>query len=145
MISRGYHHNWIIDNLPAATIIDTDEFMTASFVGFPVGYYDDSHGSSKGYYLYNHVNILLDYHSLDTDNLHRVVGFYVTPLSIQHSFEDGMTWDGKSEKIPPLSTCSSNIHQTYADVKMHQRVEINKPFLFTYDVIWQPSEVKWAL
>lgn len=133
----------IIDNLPAASIIDTDEFMTTSFVGFPIGYYDASAGG-KGFYLYNHVNVVLDYHEVE-EGSYRVVGFYVTPLSINHEFRDGASWDGKDyEKIPKLDTCSYVSHQSYGDVSRHQKIENGKSVLFTYDVVWQPSEVKWA-
>ena len=60
-IKRQYHHNWIIDNLPAASILDTDQFVTTQYVGFPVGYQD-----GNSYYLYNHVNIILEVLLLST-------------------------------------------------------------------------------
>jgi transmembrane 9 superfamily protein 2/4 len=58
-IKRQYHHNWIIDNLPAASILDTDQFVTTQYVGYPIGYMD---GTAA--YIYNHVNIILEYHSV---------------------------------------------------------------------------------
>lgn len=61
-IKRQYHHNWIVDNLPAASILDTDQFVTTQYVGFPVGYQDGT-----THYMYNHVNIILEYHTVDTD------------------------------------------------------------------------------
>lgn len=84
-IKSQYHHNWIVDNLPAASILDTDQFTTTQFVGFPVGYQD---GDMKNYYVYNHVNILLDYHTVE-ENGHRIVGFYVEPMSVKHTFASG--------------------------------------------------------
>jgi transmembrane 9 superfamily member 2/4 len=40
-VAEEYHHNWIIDNLPAASVIDTEEYITTSYSrGFPVGYMD---------------------------------------------------------------------------------------------------------
>jgi hypothetical protein len=36
-ISRQYHHNWIVDNLPAASILDTDQYVSTQFVGYPIG------------------------------------------------------------------------------------------------------------
>ena len=80
-IAEEYHHNWIIDNLPAASVIDTEEYITTSYSrGFPVGYTD----ATKGHYLYNHVNIIIKYHELSPDE-NRVVGFYVEPFSVKHS------------------------------------------------------------
>ena len=38
MVNEEYHHNWIIDNLPAASVIDNDQYITTSYSrGFPVG------------------------------------------------------------------------------------------------------------
>lgn len=37
VIKEQYHHNWIIDNLPAASILDSDMYSTTSYVGFPIG------------------------------------------------------------------------------------------------------------
>jgi hypothetical protein len=42
----------------------------------------------KDYFLYNHVKIILEYHTVET-NGHRIVGFYVEPLSVKHSFTAG--------------------------------------------------------
>ena len=36
-IQRQYHHNWIIDNLPAASILDTDQYVSTQYVGYPIG------------------------------------------------------------------------------------------------------------
>ena len=61
-IKKSYHHNWIVDNLPAASILDSDQYVTTQYVGFPIGY-----EQSSLYYLYNHVNIILDYHTVEAD------------------------------------------------------------------------------
>lgn len=61
-IKDQYHHNWIVDNLPAASILDNDQYSTTQYVGYPIGYVD---GTS--YYLYNHVNIILEYYPLETE------------------------------------------------------------------------------
>lgn len=61
-IDRQYHHNWIVDNLPAASIMNTDQFMTTQYVGYPIGY-----SEGKSTYIYNHVNIILEYHSVEPE------------------------------------------------------------------------------
>ena len=71
-IKKGYHHNWIIDNLPAASIMDQDKTVTTKYVGFPVGFIEDN-----VYYLYNHVNIIIQYHTVEEDG-HRIVGMCVS-------------------------------------------------------------------
>mmetsp|Transcript_48686 Transcript_48686/g.136158 ORF Transcript_48686/g.136158 Transcript_48686/m.136158 type:complete len:637 (+) Transcript_48686:19-1929(+) len=134
-ISQQYHHNWIIDNLPAASILDTDQFVTTQYVGFPVGYQD---GLTA--FLYNHVNIIIEYHEVEGP-AYRIVGFYVEPLSVRHNTVG--EWDGKGAD-PPLTTCSTTKHLTYDDIRGgNQRVMPGK-VIFTYGVEWRASEVHWA-
>ena len=55
-IEQQYHHNWILDNIPAASVIDTEQYVTTSYSrGFPVGYYDKTVAK---HYLYNHASIV---------------------------------------------------------------------------------------
>lgn len=135
-IKRQYHHNWIVDNLPAASILDSEQYVTTQYVGFPVGY---TEGNVE--YIYNHANIILEYHPVEEDS-YRIVGFYVEPLSVAHSFASG-GWDGKSEPVPSLESCASNRHLDYDAVKQHQKVSAGK-LVFTYGVEWRESEVRWA-
>jgi len=60
-IDEGYSHNWIIDNLPAASVTVDDVYQTTYYSrGFLVGGKDE-----KGqYFLNNHVRIYLDYHQV---------------------------------------------------------------------------------
>jgi transmembrane 9 superfamily protein 2/4 len=108
-IKRQYHNNWIIDNLPAASIMDSEDYVNTQYVGFPVGYIE-----GNSYFLYNHVNVVLEYHTVDTDS-HRIVGFYVEPLSVKHVFAGG-NWDGKGD-APPLTSCKSTAHLDFDSVK----------------------------
>lgn len=134
-IQRKYHHNWIIDNLPAASLVDSDEIITTEFVGFPVGYVE---GLST--YIYNHVNIIMEFHTVE-DNAHRIVGFYVEPLSVRHIISGAGTWDGKGE-APAFSTCTAN-GIDYDGIKEHQKVA-NGNLVFSYGVEWRESEIRWA-
>ena len=61
-ITDEYHHNWIVDNLPAASVIDSDQFVTTQYVGYPVGYH-----KGENYFVYNHVNIILEYHPVENE------------------------------------------------------------------------------
>lgn len=73
----------------------------------------------------------------------RIVGFYVEPLSVNHKFKDADKWDGKGD-APALSTCSSNKHLTYEDVKKNPQKVAQGSVLFTYDVQWRESDIRWA-
>jgi hypothetical protein len=129
-IDEGYHHNWIIDNLPAAAIVAEDGYVETSYSkGFPVGYKVPkgvdasteatplySGGGTGGvmadmdataeYYLFNHVELIIKYHELGPD-ANRVVGFYVEPRSVKHLFANGEHWypDAADDYMPYLTTC----------------------------------------
>lgn len=136
-IKDQYHHNWIIDNLPAASILDTDSFSTTQYVGYPIGYIE-----GVNYFIYNHVNIILDYHPVESEG-NRIVGFYVEPLSINHKWTKGGQWDGK-EPAPSLATCNSKKHLSYDDVKSNPMKVVTGNLIFTYDVQWRESDIRWA-
>ena len=140
-IDEWYHHNWIVDNIPAASVIDTESFVTTSYSrGFPVGYYDRVSGK---HFLYNHANIVIEYHEAVPGG-NRIVGFYVEPFSVQHEFVGGVSWDGK-DTTPALQTCSTAEPMDLNQAKDHalaltKSIEV----LFTYDIVWKPSNIKWA-
>jgi len=141
-IERGYHHNWIIDGLPSASIVDTEMSVVSDMTGFPVGYME-----GKTAYIYNHVNIVLDYHEIPEGPngapVYRIVGFSTEPFSISHQFVGSTGWDGKGPS-PPLSTCSESNALYYDDIKQHMAVPVAGPLIFTYSVLWQASDVRWA-
>lgn len=60
-IDEGYSHNWIIDNLPAASVTVDEIYQTTYYArGFLVGEKD-----AKGQHvLNNHVRIYVDYHQV---------------------------------------------------------------------------------
>ena len=136
IIREEYHHNWIIDNLPAASIVDSEQYIITAYAGgFPVGYQDH-----KASYLFNHVNIIVEYHPLDDGS--RALGFYVEPFTVKHKFANDAKWDGSGE-APPLSTCDKSGPMVYEAIAAKQDVQTG-PVIFTYDVLWRASNVKWA-
>eukprot|EP01039_Chlorochromonas_danica_P008603 gene8598-9479_t len=136
-IKEKYHHNWIIDNLPAAYIVDTEQYSTTLYVGFPIGYTE-----GDTYYIYNHVNIFLDYHIVENEG-NRIVGFSVEPLSIAHRIKGDAKWDGKGD-APAMTTCSETSHLTFDDTKNKQQRLQDGSLIFSYGVTWRESEVRWA-
>mmetsp|Transcript_15218 Transcript_15218/g.20094 ORF Transcript_15218/g.20094 Transcript_15218/m.20094 type:complete len:646 (+) Transcript_15218:68-2005(+) len=143
LISEGYHHNWIVDNLPAASIVENDLYTSTSYTqGFPVGYQMDG-----VVFVNNHVKIIIDFHSVQTTDpeLSRIVGFEVEPLSVKHEFMDPKAaWDGDLSTLPPLATCSSKGPLDAEAIAEPQVVEVDTPVLFTYDIIWRSSDTHWA-
>mmetsp|Transcript_14729 Transcript_14729/g.17938 ORF Transcript_14729/g.17938 Transcript_14729/m.17938 type:complete len:660 (-) Transcript_14729:272-2251(-) len=148
-IAYGYHNNWIIDNLPSASIGSTETGQRQKHYagGFPIGFVDAASGKKADVYIFNHANIVLDYHEPeDMPGKYRVVGFSVEPLSVNHAFLGGFEWDGESpdgmSKL--LQTCTIGKHLTRDNVQENQIVQNGEKILFTYDVIWKQSNVAWS-
>jgi transmembrane 9 superfamily member 2/4 len=130
-IKFGYHNNWIIDNLPSAAIgfLDVKGDPKKRYAGgFPIGFMDTD---KKTPYLYNHVNIHIDYHQIE--DKYRVVAFAVEPLSVKHYFAADYLWD------PNQKT-----HLQRQDILNSQVVKEGETILFTYGVFWQRSDVEWS-
>jgi len=145
-ITYGYHNNWIIDNLPSAAVGLTaaGEKQKHYAGGFPVGFIA---ADSKDAYIYNHVNINVEYHQHDAADVgYRVVGFSVEPMSIHHEFQGGYEWDGESSDAfsKQLSTCSTASHMEKTSIRSNQIVKEGEKIIYTYDVIWRESETSWA-
>jgi hypothetical protein len=138
-IDEEYHHNWIVDNLPAAGISKAGEsgaLKTQYVKGFPIGYVAEDE-NIMGYsaaaahikpkhYLYNHMELIVQYHQVkegfEGADSNRVVGFLVQPRSVKHMFASGESWSGKKDDFMPyLTTC-----EKYADDPLEAAAQWNK-------------------
>lgn len=142
-IKNGYHNNWIIDNLPSAAIGMGKDGKTKKRYsgGFPLGFVDQNDA-----YIFNHVNIHVEYHPA-SDDKYLVVGFAVEPLSIRHEFMGGYQWDGVSKEgmNKKLATCpAANEHVSRDKIANAQPVQDSQPILYTYDVFWEESKTEWS-
>ena len=130
-VKYGYHHNWIIDNLPSAAIImDKNHQQKTRYAGgFPIGFM----GTNGEAYIHNHVNIHVEYHAQEGD-VYSVVGFAVEPLSIKHTEKDGA-----------LTTCpTGNSHMIRDDIRENQVVKDGETIIYSYDVTWDAKPVEWT-
>jgi len=99
--------------------------------GFPIGAKSED---KKGYYLYNHINILIDYHQDYETKTIRIVGFEVEPRSIRHDH-----FEPKDINSFPKS-CISTDQSPLLISRKDKSVEVT----YTYSVTWRRSEVEWA-
>eukprot|EP00013_Stygamoeba_regulata_P029610 CAMPEP_0177648596 /NCGR_PEP_ID=MMETSP0447-20121125/10911_1 /TAXON_ID=0 /ORGANISM="Stygamoeba regulata, Strain BSH-02190019" /LENGTH=619 /DNA_ID=CAMNT_0019151245 /DNA_START=54 /DNA_END=1913 /DNA_ORIENTATION=+ len=125
-ISEDYRVDWLLDNLPAAERkqkIDMDGKSAIRYEqGFPLGFKSDEHKM----YVNNHVNIKVLFHSSESFEGVRIVGFEV---------------DAKSIEYPPsITTC------TPGEPYPHQSVSEGKEttITWTYSVAWEFSNTPWA-
>ncbi|KAI5070332.1 hypothetical protein GOP47_0014675 [Adiantum capillus-veneris] len=143
-IDDEYRVNMILDNLPVAIKRERhDGSVNAYFYdeGFPVGYKSKSSetGKEDKYFLHNHLSFEVLFHLDPETATSRIVGFEVIPYSINHEY-DG-PWDASK---PKLTTCNQNLKMSIANNMLPQEVEGGQEIIFTYDVSFTESNIKWA-
>eukprot|EP00753_Platysulcus_tardus_P008059 PLAT15592.1.p1 GENE.PLAT15592.1~~PLAT15592.1.p1 ORF type:complete len:734 (+),score=301.29 PLAT15592.1:366-2567(+) len=147
MIDEGYSVNWIVDNLPAATVVPISSGGAAHSVTYEHGWqvgapYADG---KRRYYMNNHISITIKVHELANDDRgrRRIVGFEVEPFSVRHAYND---WPAGAPP-PTLTTCDPGsgvlVEHRYTPNYLQM---LDKPgeVIYTYDVEWVPSETRWA-
>eukprot|EP01023_Acetabularia_acetabulum_P005269 TRINITY_DN12148_c0_g1_i1.p2 TRINITY_DN12148_c0_g1~~TRINITY_DN12148_c0_g1_i1.p2 ORF type:complete len:227 (-),score=28.91 TRINITY_DN12148_c0_g1_i1:197-877(-) len=146
-IEDDYRVNMILDNLPVGMVKFREEEggMTQRIKtyerGFAVGLLALIQDNSEEYkyFLNNHLRFTILYHFDAVTDLSRIVGFEVEPFTVEHSY-DG-SFDGQETK---LDTCNVGKQIRVSHEQKPQAVEEGKEVIFTYDVIFQKSEIKWA-
>jgi len=151
-IEEEYRVNWIIDNIPAATKYYTESFegdvpkYTPHYEkGFALGFVGSAQipNTSPGVkYINNHVRLSIFYH----EDKHaftgfRIVGFEVEPFSVKHILEGD--WKDQDSL---LKTCSplNSVTRGLAPQSVEKVEGEDSSIIWTYDVQWDKSEVKWA-
>lgn len=137
-IKEEYRVNLLVDNLPAFT---KQTFETANGevevydIGFPLGFVGNGDfGENEEVYIFNHLKFLIHSHALEELQLYRVVGFEVDYYSVKHTYTE---WTGMNTM---LTSCHLAGKKAFQSVSSQDGNEI----IFTYDVVWLDSEVKWA-
>lgn len=140
-IDDEYKVNMILDNLPVAVPrqrrdgVQQPSYEHGYRVGFK-GSYANGNKDEK-HFIHNHLSFKVMYHSdVETEEA-RIVGFEVIPSSVNHEYKE---WDEKNMK---LLTCTPGT-KLLPGSHSPQEVDTDKEIVFTYDVTFEPSEVKWA-
>eukprot|EP00401_Gymnodinium_catenatum_P063668 CAMPEP_0117489398 /NCGR_PEP_ID=MMETSP0784-20121206/17013_1 /TAXON_ID=39447 /ORGANISM="" /LENGTH=638 /DNA_ID=CAMNT_0005284121 /DNA_START=98 /DNA_END=2014 /DNA_ORIENTATION=+ len=136
MIEDEYVVNWMVDNLPAAT-----RYMAFAMDGSGENSYTYADGFLVGleqagrHYLHNHVLLDFQYHADPVKyEGYRIVGFEVEPSSIVQSTVEDKT---QASGLSGLCYASDGSAPPF---ELDARNEV----VFTYDVRWTYSEVRWA-
>lgn len=117
----------MLDTLPAAVKGVTLDGSVMYSRGMPIG--------GGAFYLFNHVTMTVQYHTSKEFKGGRIVGFYVQPVSVQHSYNADGT----------LATCdkASGVVSGSPHLQLSaSAAPIN--VTWTYDVTWEESATKWA-
>ncbi|XP_073296609.1 transmembrane 9 superfamily member 9-like [Primulina huaijiensis] len=139
-IDDEYRVNMILDNLPLVMPYkrsDTDSLVYQH--GFPVGVKVQYGGQKEQkYFIYNHLAFTVKYHKDEGTNAARIVGFEVKPFSVKHEYEGN--WNDETR----LTNCDPHAKRIVTGNDSPLEVEEQKEIIFTYDVEFQESEIKWA-
>ncbi|ESP04811.1 hypothetical protein LOTGIDRAFT_211611 [Lottia gigantea] len=148
-IKLNYQHHWIIDNMPITWCYDIENGGQFCSTGFPIGCYVNPKGLRKEvcqidgrmktfntHYVFNHVDIVLEYHSSDGtewgekhQNGGRIIGAKIKPRSIQHT------------KTGPGACSKDSGPVGIPDGKLSMDVAIN----YTYSITWKENnKVSWS-
>ncbi|KAL9242014.1 hypothetical protein vseg_016061 [Gypsophila vaccaria] len=136
-IDDEYKVNMILDNLPVAVLRQRRDGQTKVYEhGFRVGFRAKYSGTNdEKYFINNHLGFKVMYHKDPETDFARIVGFEVAPVSIAHEYKE---WKDQDTQ---LITCSKNIIQSGTPP---QEVDTDKEIVFTYDVKFEESDIKWA-
>lgn len=140
-INDEYRVNMILDNLPLVVPIKRggQESPILYQHGFQVGLKGQYAGSKEEkHFIYNHLAFTVKFHKDAQAETARIVGFEVKPFSIKHEYEGD--WD----KNTRLTTCNPHAKRTVTNSETPQEVDDKKEIIFTYDVDFEESDVKWA-
>jgi len=150
-IEEDYTMNLMADGLPAATLVpiqNTQQAITAYDHGYHVGGTIRVAGAGPNdppkYYLNNHIRITIQYHDEESEDSERalIVGLKVEPFSINHEAGLKKPWNDAS----PPNLCQSELKHKFED-DYPQKIDPksdNNPVVWTYDVRWERSDIKWA-
>ncbi|CAA2965678.1 transmembrane 9 superfamily member 9-like [Olea europaea subsp. europaea] len=107
--------------------------------GFSIGLTGQYAGKKEQkYFINNHLTFTVKFHKDEQTDAARIVGFEVKPFSVRHEYEG--KWDDKTR----LTTCDPHAKRTVTSSDSPQEVEDKKEIIFTYDVEFKESEIKWA-
>ena len=150
-----FRANMRLDNLPGAELVAFRDQNGEEFISYRLGYplAEVSEYNASNFYLNNHLRITIRYHDVQTAGTRLekieepgvlIVGFELKAYSVDHQYEG--EWDDScvDKNECELFTCDplSGIEPSAPKLmlKSHEGMDI----VFTYDVVWVHSDVKWA-
>ncbi|KAL9667089.1 hypothetical protein QQ045_001436 [Rhodiola kirilowii] len=135
----GYRVNMSLDDLPLGDPTWVEE-ETINFyqLGFGLGViavYSGPEYANDAFFIYNHLSFVVKYKRDVQRNSTNVAGFTVRPFSAHHRYRG--TWNENTR----LTTCDPLNGLSAAGGP--QEVKETNEIIFTYDVAFEESDVKW--
>lgn len=126
-IKQNYAYSWLVDGLPAGQQYLSPSGQIYYSRGFPLG----KHEGTQTPQVYNHYDIVIDYHDVGKDK-YRVVGVVVQP---------GSARDSKTIENDGVE-CGDVTREENA-LRLNEVGDTS--VTWTYSVFWRPSRVAWAV
>ena len=150
-----FRANMRLDNLPGAELVVFRDQNGQEFVSYRLGYpiSEPSDYNASNFYINNHLRFTIRYHHVKPQGGHMdkieepgvlIVGFEVKAKSIDHQYEG--KWDPKCAATGScdLFTCSAGRGPDPNAPRLLLKTHTPQDVIFTYDVVWLHSDVKWA-
>uniref|UniRef100_A0A8C1M9H6 Transmembrane 9 superfamily member n=1 Tax=Cyprinus carpio TaxID=7962 RepID=A0A8C1M9H6_CYPCA len=154
----NYQHHWIVDNMPVTWCYIVEGNQKVCNPGFPIGCLVNQEGKPKdacvinadfnkknAYYIFNHVDITIFYHSGDETNgmSARLVAATLEPRSVKHSNDDKPTCDGTPMDIPAEFKNNLKVTYTYS-IQFKQNDDIRWASRWDYILVSMPhTNIQW--
>ncbi|XP_026541091.1 transmembrane 9 superfamily member 2-like [Notechis scutatus] len=154
----NYQHHWIIDNMPVTWCYNVEDSLKYCNPGFPVGCYIASDGRIKDFcmmsdefnkkntfYLFNHVDITITYHSGKDENWPgaRLVAAQLEPKSFKHTDINNLSCKGPPMEIPAEFNSKLDVIYTYS-VKFEENNNIKWASRWDYILKSMPhTNIQW--
>eukprot|EP00123_Amoebidium_parasiticum_P017390 comp23830_c0_seq2/m.41565 comp23830_c0_seq2/g.41565 ORF comp23830_c0_seq2/g.41565 comp23830_c0_seq2/m.41565 type:complete len:591 (-) comp23830_c0_seq2:362-2134(-) len=140
-VQQHYSVHWVMDNLPAGTLIKNPDGSQGYLDGFPLGFVGTGErGTTKdAAYINNHVELRIKYHEgevINGEQRYRIVGFELTPFSISRTVMKALDKDA-DKQLPKCAVTDKNAPPQVVDGQAGQLV-------WTYSVQWEHSDIAWA-
>jgi len=140
-IRNNYHHNWLVDSLPAASKTEDDTTVTTRYWGgMPIGFIASDTNKA---YIFNHMNFEIHYSDESDPDKAYIVRVIAQPFSIKHEFE--------SSEYPfkindPIRSCNDTSEMSWEEKfrsrRDHTRYEMLYPPIRGRDVETDPLPVE---
>ncbi|KAF2317032.1 hypothetical protein GH714_010827 [Hevea brasiliensis] len=153
-IDDEYRVNMILDNLPLVFPIprlDQENSIVYQH-GFHVGLRGQYAGSKEQkHFIHNHLAFTVKFHKDAQTDSARIVGFEVKPFRLSSMifcyFDEiwvKLMFEMMVYSFMLKPSCFDEFSVKHEFEETPQEVEVNKDIIFTYDVEFQESDVKWA-
>jgi transmembrane 9 superfamily member 2/4 len=145
LVKAQYRVHLILDRLP---VLMRSKDYNHAVRGYPIGFQapESFKALETGeYYFFNHLRFTITYNENPTEfsDIH-ITGFDVHPISYEHDPLPSKVLDAESATIPSCDGSNSVPNDPSRYVKLNQMGSKPLSVVYSYEVEWVPSNLKWA-